>query len=309
MLWFNFILMKKYTDSSKYYSVIVFFFFLTINAQSGFLFKKANSFQTLTEIWELEPATQNGTFLISKYKPIYIMPFRYSSRPNEVPYNSGTEVVLDKYASLDNVELKFQYSFKVKIAQDILFGNGDLWLGYTQKSFWQVFNKEFSRPFRETNYEPELILNIPAKFKVLGIHGKMFGIALNHQSNGRTQTLTRSWNRVIGFVAFEEKNWSLALRTWYAYGLDENPDIKDFTGRGDATLVYLYKRNIFTLHGQHSLKTGDLSNGHIQVDWAFPIRGNLKGHFQFFDGYGDSLIDHNYRQTILGMGISFAEFL
>jgi len=300
--------MTKCTDFSNGYIVIVFFFSLTINAQSGLLLKKSKSFQTLTEIWELEPDTQNGTFLLSKYKPIYVLPFRYSTRPNELPYNSGTEVTIDKYANLDNLELKFQFSFKSKIVQDIFFGRGDLWIAYTQKSFWQIYNTEFSRPFRETNYEPELILNIPAKFKFLGLHGKMFGIAFNHQSNGRTQIITRSWNRVIGFVAFEEKNWSLALRTWYAYGVDENPDIKDFTGRADATFVYLMKKNIITIHGQHSLKTGSLSNGQIQLDWAFPIQGNLRGHFQFVDGYGDSLIDHNYRQTILGIGISFAEF-
>jgi phospholipase A1 len=200
-------------------------------------------------------------------------------------------------------------SVKIKLAQDILFKKADLWLGYTQKSFFQVYNNEFSRPFRETNYEPELILNFPVDFKIFGLEGKMVGVSINHQSNGRTQTLSRSWNRVMGFAAFEEKNWSLILRAWYAFQLEDNPDIKDYTGRADATFVYLLKRNIITVHGQHSLRTGAFNNGQIQIDWGFPIKGNLRGHFQFFNGYGDSMIDHNYKQTIFGLGVSFSELL
>lgn len=87
-------------------------------------------------------------------------------------------MVVDKYVKLNKVEAKFQLSFKVKLAQDILFGKSDLWLAYTQKSFWQIYNDEFSRPFRETNYEPEVILNFPAKFKVFGLEGKMLGFLL-----------------------------------------------------------------------------------------------------------------------------------
>lgn len=289
--------------------VLGMLFFIPAKGQSSLFSKTAGQFQTLTQIWELEPVTQNGTFLLSKYKPIYVLPFRYSSDPNEEPYNSGTEVTVDRYVELDKVETKFQLSFKVKMAQNILFGKADLWLAYTQESFWQIFNEDFSRPFRETNYEPELILNFPAKFKFLGMQGKMFGIAFNHQSNGRTETLTRSWNRIIGFVAFEDKNWSLIVRSWYAIEIQENPNIKDYTGRGDATFVYVLKKNIFTAHGQHSLRTGEFNNGHIQLDWGFPIQGNLRGHFQFFHGYGDALIDHDYKQTIFGIGVSFAELL
>ncbi|WP_395050194.1 phospholipase A [Flavobacterium sp.] len=287
--------MTKYFNFTNAFVVIAILFFLSAKGQSGLLSKKANSFQTLTEIWELEPDTQKGTFFLSKYKPIYVLPFRYTIKPNELPYNSGTEVVSDKYVHIDDLETKFQLSFKVKLAQDIIFGKADLWMAYSQKSFWQIYNAEFSRPFRETNYEPEVILSLPSNFKIFGLDGKMFGVSFNHQSNGRTQTLTRSWNRIIGFAAFEKKNCSFIVRAWYAFQINENPDIKDYTGRADATLVYLLNKNIITIHGQHSLRTGPLNHGQIQVDWGFPIKGNLRGHFQFFDGYGDTMIDYNYK--------------
>lgn len=301
--------MIKYYNLSKIFVPIVLLFCTSVRGQYNLFSKSSGRFQTLSQIWELQPETQNGTFLLTKYKPIYVLPFRYTTNPNEVPYNSGTEVVVDKYVKLNKMEAKFQLSFKVKLAQDIFFGKGDLWMAYTQKSFWQIYNAEFSRPFRDTNYEPEVIFNFPANFKIFGLDGKMFGLSLNHQSNGRTQTLSRSWNRIIGYVAFEEKNWNLIVRGWYGYQLNENPDILDYTGRGDATFVYVKNKNIFTVHGQHSLRTGSSSHGQIQFDWGFPIKGNLRGHFQFFDGYGDSMIDHNYRQTIFGLGVSFAELL
>jgi len=301
--------MIKHFDFSKGLAIVAFLYVLAAYGQSAMLSNKGNNFQVLSQIWELDSTTQKGTFLLSKYKPIYVLPFRYTANPNEVPYNSGTEVTVDKYVKVDKIETKFQLSFKVKLGQDILFGKSDLWLGYTQKSFWQIYNTEFSRPFRETNYEPELILNFPATFKILGLDGKMFGVSFNHQSNGRTKTLTRSWNRIIGYVAFEEEKWSFIVRGWYAFQLNENPDIQDYTGRADATFIYLLNKNIITIHGQHSLRTGANSHGQIQLDWGFPIKGNLRGHFQFFDGYGDTMIDYNYKQTIFGIGISFAELL
>ena len=45
----------------------------------------------------------------------------------------------------------------------------------------------------------------------------------------------------------------------------------------------------------------------VQVDWAFPIHGNLRGHAQIFHGYGESLIDYNFRSTRFGLGLSIVQ--
>ncbi len=271
------------------------------------VFKKRSSYQTLTDIWELTPEKTKETFLITTYKPLYVLPFRFSSHRREVPFVVPLgEVPADKPVQLDNIEATLQLSLKSKIAHNII-GKGDLWIAYTQKSYWQVYNAEFSRPFRETNYEPELIFNYPIKYNFLGLNTKMIGFAFNHQSNGREgKQFSRSWNRFILHAGFEDKDWSLVLRTWIAAEINENPDIKDYMGRADATFNYRLNKHLLTLRAQHSLRTGDDNHGSIELDWAFPIYGNLTGYGQFFHGYGDAMIDYNQIHTIAGIGIVFA---
>jgi phospholipase A1 len=294
----------------KTIQILVLFLFTTASlmGQSSSIFKKMDKYQTLTQIWELEPDSNSETFLIAVYKPTYILPFRFSSHRREVPFEvvPPDDVATDGEIQLNNVEATMQFSFKTKLVQRI-FGKGALWLGYTQKSYWQVYNAEFSRPFRETNYEPEIIFNYPVKFNFLGLKVKMLGFGFNHQSNGREgRKFTRSWNRFIMHAGFEDEQWSLVLRTWIATEITENPDIENYMGRGDATFNYRLKKHLLTLKAQHSLRFGDDNQGSIEVDWAFPIYGNLKGYFQFFHGYGDAMIDYNQIHTIAGIGIVFA---
>ena len=142
----------------------------------------------------------------------------------------------------------------------------------------------------------------------MGLNGRLLGLTFNHQSNGRSDPLSRSWNRVMLNVGFERDNFALMLRPWYRLdedaGDDNNPDIKDYVGRGDLTAFYRWNEHDFSLMLRHSLKGGDDSRGAAQFDWAFPISGKLRGHFQLFDGYGESLIDYNHRATYVGLGVS-----
>ncbi len=258
--------------------------------------------------WELSPESKLGTWNIRSYQPIYLMPGFWTSKKNEFPQSENPQNTVEEDQNLTSIEAKFQLSLKTKAVENILGNNGDLWLGYTQSSRWQVYNSEESRPFRETNYEPEASFVLRTNYDLFGLNWRMLGLTINHQSNGRSDPLSRSWNRVMLNLGFEKDNFALMVRPWYRFEEnrddDNNPEIKNYIGRGDMTAFYRHNEHDFSLMLRHTLKGGDDNRGAIQFDWSFPISGRLRGQFQLFDGYGESLIDYNHRATYVGLGVS-----
>lgn len=258
--------------------------------------------------WELSKESKLGTWNLRAYQPIYILPAFWTSDKNELPHSPNLRNTVDQRQDLKSTEAKFQLSLKTKALENIVGDNGDLWVGYTQSARWQVYNEDESRPFRETNYEPEASLMFRTNYNLFGLNGRLLGFTFNHQSNGRSDPLSRSWNRIIFNLGLEKDNFALMLRPWYRMDEekndDNNPDIKDYIGRGDLTAFYRKNNHDFSLLLRHSLKGGDKSHGAVQFDWSFPISGKLRGHFQLFDGYGESLIDYNHRATYAGLGVS-----
>ena len=293
--------------------MVLLLFSSAAHSQSAFFFDNKTRMRTMSERWELDSLTNKGTFLISPYKPIYLLPVRWSNKPNETPYsgNGKPDYIVEPGTNYNNIETKFQISFKSKLLHNIFWGYGDLWGAYTQVAHWQLYNNFLSRPFREINYEPELILNFPVKFNVLGFKARMFGAAFDHQSNGKSNPYSRSWNRIIFHAGFERKNWSVYIRPWIKLKdeKDDNPDISEYIGRGDVNVIYTRNGSVFSLIGSHNLDFGKKVKGNTTFSWSYPIKGNLKGYLQVSNGYGETLIDYNYRQTTIGIGVSLMEWL
>jgi len=118
--------------------------------------------------WELSPESKLGTFNIRGYKPVYVMPAFATSNQNDEPHSPNPVNTVTTPQQLDNVEAKFQLSLKTKVWQGVFGDAGDVWVGYTQDSHWQIYNTEASRPFRETDYEPEAILMFNTNYQVFG---------------------------------------------------------------------------------------------------------------------------------------------
>jgi phospholipase A1 len=262
--------------------------------------------------WELAKDSKLGVFQMRGYKPVYLLPAFWTSSNNERPSSPNPNNTVTEAQDLQDVEAKFQLSFKTKFAENLFGDNGDLWGAYTQSSRWQVYNSDQSRPFRETNYEPEVMLVFRNSYSLGGWKGRMTGISLNHQSNGRGDPLSRSWNRLIGSVGLDRENWALVMRAWHRFDEDasddNNADILDYVGRGDAMLTYTRDGHILTVLGRHSLRGGDQSHGALQVDYGFPINRAFRAHVQLFHGYGESLIDYNHKATYIGLGISLLDW-
>lgn len=259
----------------------------------------------LSQRWELDPTTKQGLWVIQPYEPMFILPAVYSSRPNMSPYSpthpySPTE-------PLQNTEAEFQISLKAKAAEN-LFGIGaDLWFAYTQQSQWQVYNAEHSSPFRETDYMPEVFMVFPTHYQLLGFTGRFFRIGILHQSNGRDNPLSRSWNRVYAQFGFERDSFTLLLRPWARIeenpSKDDNPDITHYMGYGDITAIYQMENSEIT--SVLRFNAGNLST--IET-WSFPIHGRLKAYVKITTGYGETLIDYNWRQNTIGLGISLVDW-
>ncbi len=287
---------------------IWFFFAERLSAQSPLNNTWKISTQTLSEKWELDKKDRKGAFKIKSYKPIYLTAARWSSAPNTAPYSGNPSYTVNDTVDLNNFEAKFQISIKSKLWEGIFDDYGDLWAGFTQTAYWQIYNKDISRAFRELNYEPELILIFPMKLKLLGFDLKMIGGGVNHQSNGRDRPLSRSWNRIIFNAAFERDGWQVVLRPWIRIpdGEDENPGISNYVGRGEINVSYQFEDQV--IYAIITQPFNSLDHGNLQLNYVFPVRNSLRFHVELFTGYGETLIDYNHRQTTIGLGISFFDW-
>lgn len=250
--------------------------------------------------WELGDENKRGVFNLVGHRPNYLLA-THNRSPNNTPYLPL--FALDPDADgLSRFELAYQLGFKVKVVEKVQGSPVDLWFGYTQRSFWQASNRKASSPFRETNYEPEVMAVMPVNWGSSDLKLKFLALGLNHQSNGQADLLSRSWNRAYLQAGMEIGGLSVLLRTWRRFEADDddNPDILRYMGRGDV---------IASLHrGGHDYEvmarfSPDSGKGALQLGWSFPLAENLKGYVQYFSGYGYSLIDYNAFQRVLGAGI------
>jgi phospholipase A1 len=271
----------------------------------------ADALSNLAAHWETEPAAKRGTFLMRAHKPNYFLLARWSDDPNQQPSSPAPGHTVLVPQGWEDTEIKFQLSFKTKLAESLWGGSTDLWFGYTQQSHWQLYY-DLSAPFRETNYNPELFATVRTDYDLLGLQGRFVNLGIEHQSNGRSLPRSRSWNRLYAQAGLERDRFALLVKPWYRLKEDveddDNPDISEYAGR--IEILGLYKRagHVLSLQLRNNLRLSPWRSGQ-QFDWAFPLAGNLKGHVQLFSGYGESLIDYNWRQTTVGIGVSLTEWM
>lgn len=273
--------------------------------------------QTMSERWELEPETKGGTFQIRPYEPVYVLPASWRHQVNRQPCsanpsNCAATPVGDTYG---HTEIKFQLSFKTKVWEE-MFGSGvDWWAAYTQQSYWQAYDKVNSSPFRESDYQPETWLTVPMKVGPEWLQLRMVNLGVVHQSNGQTDPLSRSWNRVYATFGLASGDLSVLIKPWWrikeSLPDDNNPDITDYVGRMEVRAVYPWGQNVFSATLRNNLKFGNgttPNRSFVQGEWAFPLYGRLHGYVQAFHGYGESLQNYNFRNSGVGVGVSLVEW-
>lgn len=211
-------------------------------------------------------------------------------------------------------EMKFQLSLKYRLLGTSSDGqrNG-LYMGYTQRSLWDVGAP--SSPFFDTSYMPELMWESLASTAAVTRGSSWLGYqaGLQHESNGRDGAQSRSLNQVYVrplVKAVSLDGWDLLLAPKvlsYLSGLKDNPDIPRYRGYVEWMAV-LGKNDgpaliIIDRAGSH------FDRNSLEVNLTFPLRVrrlDFASYFlvQWFEGYGESILDYNHRSSILRGGIA-----
>ncbi len=257
-----------------------------------------------------EKKVLNNRFVITPHRPNYFLPLSYNSKPNNAPFEQHLP------DSLTNTEIKFQLSVKAPLVRGLMDGLADIFVAYTNTSWWQAYNKN-SAPFRETNHEPELFIFFPTDYRILSFDLNGIATGVSHQSNGRGGELSRSWNRLYVQFILSRDNLTLSFKPWWrlpepdkapgsARG-DDNPDIKHYMGHGELQMNYQLQSHNLGVTLRNNLKHDN--KGAVQLEWSFPINARFRGYLQYFNGYGESLIDYNAHTNRLSMGIMLTDWL
>lgn len=234
---------------------------------------------------------------LSLHKANYLLPFTWSS-----DWHGGESEVV----------------YQISIKQRTFINN--VYAGYTQKSFWQAYNKEASAPFRETNYNPEIFYRwLPGDelFRRWQLDRWGFDAGLEHESNGQRVPASRSINRLY-FAPFRLGNDGRSL--WYLkawYRLPEDNKDSPLDPRGDDNPGYSdyfgftqveYRRELRDQWLLHAMARGNLSTGNGAVELQVSVPADQRRFFwlfSFFTGYGESLIDYDRATTRVGIGLMF----
>jgi outer membrane phospholipase A len=206
---------------------------------------------------------------------------------------------------------RFQLSFKFRPigpSDDRIAGERfweDVYIAFTQTSLWDLHS--LSKPFTDSSYRPAAFYHrYDTGVELLGAR-LGYAAGFEHESNGKGGADSRSINILFARPTLrwgEGDGWQFAASPKLYWYLDkeENDDIQRFRGYGDFLFSLEHPRS---LKLSATLRAGTSGHGSILVDATYPFSrindflplGFVHGylHFQFFDGWGESLLRYDER--------------
>ena len=242
-----------------------------------------------------------------QYRENYLV---YSSLRHGVNQEPVDSAFPDETHSFRDYELQFQLSFMVPVWVNMFDQPLSLYGAYTNRSFWQFFDAEDSRPFRETNHEPELWLSWDYDLKAGDFRAPMIWLGFRHQSNGQYVSMSRGWNRMYVQTFFAWHNWSSSLSYWERIREgapeDERFDYEKFIGNGEFRLDYTFEKSELGMIYSYSFAGFDY--GSVTLQYSHAMAGALDLYVRYFYGYGESLIDIEYLSNTISVGVLLNEW-
>ena len=202
-----------------------------------------------------------------------------------------------------NSDVKFQISFRQRVTKSILPFHSHLFLSYSQKAMWNIF--EESLPFHDLNFNPGLGIQTP-----IFIKGRLVGstlIMVEHESNGRDGEASRSWNKIsFAASAFMNRNLMLHAKAWIPI-IDgqQNKDILKYSGifQGGAQFISNNRRWVADVTFVKRQGWNFSFNTIINVGFRIREKDNQFLMLHFYDGYGENMLDYNKYHCRLRVGL------
>ncbi|MCM1449323.1 MAG: phospholipase A [Clostridiales bacterium] len=207
-------------------------------------------------------------------------------------------------ATKKNTNVKFQISIAQKLTKSTLPWGTYLYLYYTQKVFWNVL--ENSMPMTDLNFNPGIGLAKPLFSK--GRYIGKFTFQIEHESNGRDSIWSRSWNKVsLGANLIIDNNLMVHGKVWIPIVDGENNrDILKYCGiyqvgtsilsndRRWSGSIVMVKRQGWNMFNFNTI---------VELAYRLSRKQNQFLFLQYYNGYGEGLLDYKQFHSQLRVGI------
>jgi phospholipase A1 len=237
----------------------------------------------------------------------------FDRQPNFGMYKDNyfiSGIPINQSINKHTADAKFQISIRQRLTKTILPFNTSLMLTYTQKSFWNIYKK--SSPFEDNNYNPGLALIRPILHQNR-LQGSAV-LAIEHESNGKDSLDSRGWNYLtLTGVYFFNANFTFQAKIWAGFldrgetdgaGDGGNPDLYKYRGYGLLAINYRSLNDKFRLSLILNPRQ-KWGNCNMQLELNLKLNPNANQYLfiQWYNGYGESLLDYNRYSSMLRMGI------
>jgi phospholipase A1 len=248
---------------------------------------------------------------------------------------------LNRWPGNTNAQAKFQISMKFRVLKPNLYvfkyNVFPAYVAYTQKTLWNVGQQ--SRPFEESNINPEFFLDYPVNATITG-RLKLRSIVISpieHESNGLAGDQSRGWNRQYILIKFgleskeklEDSNSFLSdkamlyVKLWHASSYSDETAYLRSIGSNDKFLDYMGQGEI-GVSVRNFLWGGSLRDHQLDVktpifraqsknSYELEFRQQLPNtnfalYLQYWYGYGETLMrfDQFGRRGFVGLSFSYS---
>lgn len=204
-----------------------------------------------------------------------------------------------------NSDVKFQISFMFRLTEATLPWKSFLFVMYTQKTLWNVFQE--SLPMRDINFNPGIGWSKPFFNKDRYI-GK-FTLLLEHESNGRDGEASRSWNKISFCGSTIVDEWLMVHAKYWIPIIDggNNKDILKYSGIFQGGFVVTTPNKEFSWGLTWVKRKGWNFNMNTiwEMSWRVSDKMNLNLYAQYYNGYGECLLDYNQFHSRFRVGLVF----